>query len=436
MVALKASNLGIIKIKQARKTKGWNIDDYRWLEVASQFLGVSWSERGCFAYGISEGTWKRFLSGKYAINADGFKAFCHALGLSWQDVVENNSKQDWGEAIDVSLFFGRDEEIKTLKQWIVFDKCRLISLLGMGGIGKTALSIKVSQLVENKFDFVIWRSLRNTPAPENILAELIQFLSEQTESNLPQNIDGKISLLLKYLRSHRCLLILDNIESILQPSRSSSPFGFDSLLKSGNPSSANISRTASTNHYRPEAQGYKELFKIISETEHQSCLLITSREQLPGLSAWSGDYLPVRCLQLEGVSEVEGKEIFATKGDFIGSEDQWQTLTYRYGGNPLALKIVASAIKDFFASDITSFLEILAQGSFLFDDIQDLLQQQFDRLSYVEKQIMYSLAIEREPVSLLELKTKFIQNISPQEILHGLTSLQSRSLLEKKRILL
>lgn len=127
MVTLKASNLGLAKIKQARKAKGWTIDDYRWLELASQFLGVSWSETGYFAYGISEGTWKGFLYGKYAINADGFKAFCQALGLSWQDVVEGYGQQDWGEASDVSQFFGREEEIATLKHWIVEDKCRLIS---------------------------------------------------------------------------------------------------------------------------------------------------------------------------------------------------------------------------------------------------------------------------------------------------------------------
>ncbi len=95
MVTLKASGLGISKIKQARKAKGWNIDDYRWLEVASQFLGFSWEDQGYFAYGISEGTWKRFLSGKYAINADSFKAFCRALDLPWQDVIEGKSQQDW-----------------------------------------------------------------------------------------------------------------------------------------------------------------------------------------------------------------------------------------------------------------------------------------------------------------------------------------------------
>ena len=415
MVTLKASNLGLAKIKQARKAKGWTIDDYRWLELASQFLGVSWSETGYFAYGISEGTWKRFLYGKYAINADGFKAFCQALGLSWQDVVEGYGQQDWGEASDVSQFFGREEEIATLKHWIVEDKCRLISLLSMGGIGKTSLGIKVGKLLQSQFDFVIWRSLRNTPAPEKILAELIQFLSEQKETNLPQTLEDKISLLLKYLRSRRCLLILDNIESILQPS--------NSYL-------ANFSFPI--NNYILDYEGYGELFKTISETKHQSCLLITSREKIPGLSQWEGNYLPVRCLQLKGLSKAAGKKIFATKGDFIALEAQWQTLSDRYGGNPLALKIVASAIKDFFDSDITSFLEILAQSSFILDDIKNLLEQQFKRLSDVEKEIMYWLAIEREPVSFGNLKTNFINRISPQKIVQGLTYLQWRSLADKK----
>ncbi len=63
------------------------------------------------------------------------------------------------------------------------------------------------------------------------------------------------------------------------------------------------------------------------------------------------------------------------------------------------------------ASDITSFLEILAQSSFMLDDIQNLLEQQFKRLSDVEKEIMYWLAIEREPVSFRELKTNFITTI-------------------------
>lgn len=37
---------------------------------------------------------------------------------------------DWGEAPDVSSFYGRAAELATLEQWIVSDRCRLVALLG------------------------------------------------------------------------------------------------------------------------------------------------------------------------------------------------------------------------------------------------------------------------------------------------------------------
>lgn len=67
MKKLIASPPGLRKIKQARKEKGWNINDSRWLESASEILGVA-KEEGKLASGISYGTWKRFLGGKHPIN--------------------------------------------------------------------------------------------------------------------------------------------------------------------------------------------------------------------------------------------------------------------------------------------------------------------------------------------------------------------------------
>ncbi len=50
---------------------------------------------------------------------------------------------DWGEALDVPTFYGREEELALLSQWVGEARCRVVSVLGMGGIGKSALAVTV-----------------------------------------------------------------------------------------------------------------------------------------------------------------------------------------------------------------------------------------------------------------------------------------------------
>ncbi|MHC5832684.1 MAG: NB-ARC domain-containing protein, partial [Nostoc sp.] len=95
------------------------------------------------------------------------------------------------------------------------DRCRVVALLGMGGMGKTSLSIKLAQQSQSEFKWVIWRSLRNAPPVQEILTELLKLLSNQQKIDYPETVEGKISRLLNYLRSQRCLVIFDNVETIL-----------------------------------------------------------------------------------------------------------------------------------------------------------------------------------------------------------------------------
>ncbi|NJN13680.1 MAG: hypothetical protein HC815_39640, partial [Richelia sp. RM1_1_1] len=68
------------------------------------------------------------------------------------------------------------------------DKCRLVTILAMGGVGKTALAKKLAEEVNGEFDYIIWRSLREAPTVEKIIADVVRFLSQQQEVDLPESL--------------------------------------------------------------------------------------------------------------------------------------------------------------------------------------------------------------------------------------------------------
>ena len=51
-----------------------------------------------------------------------------------------------------------------LTQWIVQERCSVVSVQGMGGIGKSALSISTMYRLAEHFEVVIFRSLRDAPS--------------------------------------------------------------------------------------------------------------------------------------------------------------------------------------------------------------------------------------------------------------------------------
>ena len=309
-------------------------------------------------------------------------------------------QEDWGQAPDVTLFYGRTEELTTLKQWIGSDNCRVVALLGLAGSGKTTLSVQLGKQLQNEFDFVIWRSLRSTPAPSDFLADLIQLFSNQQRPDLPADLNGKISRLVEYLRKQRCLLILDDFEAVLKPAELAG-------------------------HYREGCEGYRDLIVRLCEVNHNSCLVLVSSEEPTELTLLAGE--KVRSLK-PGISEEIAREIFQEKGLSVRDQD-WEILLARYGGNLLALKIVATTIHEFFEGNVLKFLE--ATALFVEEHISNLLAQQFDRMSSSEQEIAYWLAIAQSPISIETLREQMLVNSSLSDLLKNLDSLGRRSLIDK-----
>jgi hypothetical protein len=310
--------------------------------------------------------------------------------------------EDWGEAPDVSTFYGRQDELATLAQWIASDRCRLLSILGIGGMGKTTLATKVARDHAADFAYVVWRSLRNAPPLNDLLGQCIVFLSDQRETDLPDDSGQRITLLLQYLQQQRCLLVLDNAETILR--------GGDQAGR-----------------YREGYEGYGDLILRVGETAHQSLLIVTSREKPREFGRLEGAASPVRTLNLAGVDQDDGKALLHDKG-LEGSDTDWSELVRIYSGNPLALKLTAESIREIFAGDINEFL---SEGGAIFGDVLAVLDQQFNRLAPLEQEIMYWLAIEREPVSADEVRGALVAPVGKRAFLEALGDLRRRSLVEQ-----
>jgi DNA-binding transcriptional regulator GbsR (MarR family) len=288
----------------------------------------------------------------------------------------------------------------------VKEHCRLVAVLGMGGIGKTALGVKLAEQVQHSFEYLIWRSLRHAPPVQDTLGDLIKFFSNGKEIDLPETVNGRISRLLEHLRAKRCLLLLDDVETVL---RSGELAG----------------------QYREGYEGYGELIQRVGEERHQSCLILISREKPIEISSLAGATLPVRALRLTGLQKDDAKKLLKSKG-FSSVMRGAEELIELYRGNPLALKIIATTIQEVFNGDISQFIQenTLVVG----DIISTILYQQFERLSTLENLIIHELAIANRPISLQELRSALQFSASSlSQLLPALESLKRRSLLEEEK---
>jgi DNA-binding MarR family transcriptional regulator len=320
-----------------------------------------------------------------------------------EDISQSKSTEtlqnDLSEMPDLGAFYNRTPELETLTTWILQEQCRLIAITGISGIGKTALTVQLVQQIKDKFEYVIWCDFDSSPTLAEFQSNLIRIISQSEQLDL--SVSNHKSLpLIKYLQKYRCLVILDNIQNL-----------FSSGELAGK--------------YKPGYQDYRTLFKQIKELSHQSCVVLTGWEQPRIVTEVKSENSLIRTLRLTGLDIVAAREILRDNG--LTEIDHWDAIIQHYQGNPFWLKSIANLMRDLGECEI----EVLLNNTLLLpEDVKESLQQQCDRLSEIEKQVLSLLAKENHPVNLVKLLEN--TKINSSDLINALQSLLKRGLIEQQ----
>ena len=114
-------------------------------------------------------------------------------------------------------FIGRAREVADLTQLLTHPEVRLVTVLGMGGMGKTRLSIQAALHVQSHFaDGVAFVPLAAVNTPEQVVLAIINALG--ASANQQHDWAALLDNLSNTLGEKQMLLILDNLEHLLAAS--------------------------------------------------------------------------------------------------------------------------------------------------------------------------------------------------------------------------
>lgn len=306
---------------------------------------------------------------------------------------------DLSEMPELGVFYSRTLELDTLTNWMIQQRCRLIALTGICGIGKTSLAVQLVQQIKDEFEYVIWRTIDASHTLDEFEHELIQFFL-QSENLDSSATNPKRLPLIKYLQKYRCLIILDDVHHL-----------FCSGELAGK--------------YKHEHEEYRPFLKQIEKLSHRSCFLLIGWEQPREFPQITSKNSLIQPLQLMGLDVEASAEIIKDHG--LGQIDHYSILIHGYQGNPLWLKSVANLIQELGVS----ITDLLPDDTLLLpENLKDVIRQELSRLSARENVVISLLATVTEPINLVRLAEN--SEVMLSDLFNVLQSLSRRCLIQQE----
>jgi hypothetical protein len=313
--------------------------------------------------------------------------------INYEDKIKQKTSYiNLEQSPKITHFLGRTNELSTLSKWIENPNTRLISILGILGISKSTLVRHFIDTHTIPFDAIIWKNLKLSNSLNSILTEIL------TELNVNSK-DINTNQCLQLFNQKRCLIILDNLEEIFTPQQFAG-------------------------QYKPEHQDYKTFLQMITEIEHQSCLILISQEKCQEMISLDSELYPIHSLELSGLNNA-ATEIL--KNQRLKNEENWLELINLYESHPKYLQYISILIKEVFQGEVSEFIK--ENNLILTEDFKSLFDSIWIRLSNIEKEILLKISQHDQPISRDEIKQSL--SLLSTDIIKGLQSLTRRFLLTK-----
>jgi hypothetical protein len=330
-VSIRASKQGREIVEQARRKKGWAADAKSWCDAAQ----------------TSPATLKRFRHGA-RVQQDAFIGICKAVGIeNWKALVDDSPQPQTDFRPEFSQYdaawVGREQLVAELNEKLR-GTYRLLILVGITGIGKTALAERLAVELQDWFSGDWKNKFKRAnfdyeDKANDFASVAARWLEEWGERLSAEEKKPELLLyrLVKYLRENQVLVLIDSLERLLTGNEED---GWGDFAD----------------------EWWKKFFlSLLSAESCQSRLIVTSQDLPVKLVDYRYKNFWYRKV-LYGLEESEQEALFETTGLDVSEDSPDKPLLLRIGkaykGHPLVLRVIIGEISsEPFSGNVQAYWE-------------------------------------------------------------------------------